>query len=434
MSENIDDDLEWLIEDDADVSESKPDTSEKELADPKPPAPQKPANDDNTHHTDTDTDDEDDGLTPVEREILERNTLLNDASDREEYDLKYKLEKANADLEKIDDSDSSREVKVMFKKKLVDVEAPPYDYSSASSSSSSDSEDETSKSVSVSKKKSSSSSSSSSSSEDEESKDKDMVVERGGKFQLISSSDKQTINSNPSSSTKFTPEKPATSYQSPRSFQEPKKRPNSAPVSQSRNMSNHQSTPRPGSASKSNEFSHLKSPYAMSPEMKELMKKRAAARAAREEEEKAQEKQKQEENQQNAEYAWKCWVEKKDEEMKERKRLEDEEKERKKVKYDSKKEADEAYALWLSEKRKQTKKDRLVEQQRQLEIDGGWYRRDRKECDKAYKRWLRQKSEETQKRRMQERKFGQQSRADAYRMRKLQRLIMSIQNSQRHQY
>lgn len=39
------------------------------------------------------TDDEDDGLTPAERDILERNTLLNDASDREDYDLKDKVEK-----------------------------------------------------------------------------------------------------------------------------------------------------------------------------------------------------------------------------------------------------------------------------------------------------------------------------------------------------
>lgn len=43
----------------------------------------------------TDEDDEDDGLTPEERELLQRNTLLNDASDREEYDLKVKLKKVS---------------------------------------------------------------------------------------------------------------------------------------------------------------------------------------------------------------------------------------------------------------------------------------------------------------------------------------------------
>lgn len=99
---------------------------------------------------------------------------------------------------------------------------------------------------------------------------------------------------------------------------------------------------------------------------------------------------------------------------------------------DPKQEAEEAYQVWLKEKRKQRKKDRMQEQQRQLEVDEGWYRRDRKECDQAYKRWLRQKHKQSTIQKTSNIKQIQRTRADIYRMRQLQRLIMSIRSSQKH--
>lgn len=443
MSDSIDADLEWLIDDD--TSSDQEEAKEPVKSDPVPEKEGATGGD----ATESDTDHEDDGLTPEEREILQHNTLLNDAEDREDYDLKDKVQKANADLEKISNVDGSREVKVMFKKKLVDVEAPPLEYSSdSSSSSSSDSEDdEKSRPKSPERSKSPPTADVKAYEKEEDSKEK-ILIEKGGKFQLvnanqgISTRDQQsTLNSSYSSTynIKHTTGKTLPPLAKSQSMVS---RPSSAPISSTPRFNGNSTTTRPGSAtrsydararpdSRSSEYDHIRSPYAMSPEMKELMHKRAEARAAREEEERLQRQQRQKEAQQNAEYAWKCWVEKKDNEIRERKKLEEEREKKNAPNYDSKKEAEEAYEAWLREKRQQRRKDRLLEQQRQMEVEEGWYRRDRKECDKAYKQWLHKKREESRREQLSRARLGQKSRADAFRMRKIRRLLMSIESSQR---
>lgn len=128
--------------------------------------------------------------------------------------------------------------------------------------------------------------------------------------------------------------------------------------------------------------------------MKDLMQKRAEAKDAYEEEENAQRLLKEKEARENAELAWKCWVEKKNSDMRERKKTEPDRNQKMEEEYvrtcsdillrvytynfalqRNRREAEEAYELWLKDKRKKTKEERIYQHQQKLEYDEGWYRR-----------------------------------------------------------
>ncbi|XP_078493343.1 coiled-coil domain-containing protein 181-like [Ciona intestinalis] len=426
-------DLGWLLKDSNKTE--KNDDNEKENRKEFEKRENTSDGEERTSDAPTTDDDDDDGLTLEGRRELEENTLRNDADEGEEYNVLERLEKANEALknDSMDESESERERRVIFKPKLIDFEAPPQDYSSSSSSSDDEAEKVTktmedmrltqqgSETVEINGQKIR--------------KDEKVLIERDGKFELVGASELKAIlppvngghadNVAVVNGNHYDPLPPV------------KPRPKSAPV---RSSKPHPPTSnyRPFSANNAPttpSSNYTAKTFCYSPELKELMRKRAAAKAAREREEEARRKAEEESARQEAEYAWKCWLERKNGQIKEQKKRERQVAERRRK--DNEKnpnEAAEAYSTWLNDKRKQTKKERIEVQQQQIEIDEGWYIRERAECRKAFRQWLRKKNEAARQAQMQDKLLRRQSLKQAREARRAQKLLESIRESQQMKY
>uniref|UniRef100_F6X3J8 Coiled-coil domain-containing protein 181 n=1 Tax=Ciona intestinalis TaxID=7719 RepID=F6X3J8_CIOIN len=399
----------------------------------------------------TTDDDDDDGLTLEGRRELEENTLRNDADEGEEYNVLERLEKANEALknDSMDESESERERRVIFKPKLVDFEAPPQDYSSSSSSSSDDEENRKVTKTMEDMRLTQQGNETVEINGQKIRKDEKVLIERDGKFELVGASELKAIlppvngghpdNVAVVNGNHYNPLPPV------------KPRPKSAPVRSSKphpptsnyrpfSANNAPTTPSSNYTAKVKKILKIYIyiyiyTFCYSPELKELMRKRAAAKAAREREEEARRKAEEESARQEAEYAWKCWLERKNEQIKEQRKRERQVAERRRK--DNEKnpnEAAEAYSTWLKDKRKQTKKERIEVQQQQIEIDEGWYIRERAECRKAFRQWLRKKNEAARQAQMQDKLLRRQSLKQAREARRAQKLLESIRESQQMKY
>ncbi|XP_076822554.1 uncharacterized protein LOC143468948 [Clavelina lepadiformis] len=368
--------------------------------------------------TDEEDDDEDDGLTPDERFLLQHNTSLNDAVEGDEYDVLTRLAKANEELASEPADEEERERKVLFKQKLVDFEAPPNDFSSSSS------ETET-KMGDISKDMNDLKLQSTDSVEINGQvlhKDEKVLVERGGKFELVEAGE---LNGMLPTSAWSNPQQNGLSYESERrSFQSPKQRPKSAPARHS--QPSYSLPPAKPSVAKT---------FCYSPEMKVLLNKQAAARAARTKEEERRIQAEKQLNREEAEDAWKSWLERKNESIRKQKKQDKEEHLKKEMETEKfPEEAEEAYQSWLKQKRIQAKKEKVMIQQQQIEIDEGWFMRERKDCNKAFRQWLQNKNRMARKAKEEEKQLKKQSIREMRRARKVQKLMASIQEAQQMKY
>nr|XP_039251908.1 coiled-coil domain-containing protein 181-like [Styela clava]XP_039270227.1 coiled-coil domain-containing protein 181-like [Styela clava] len=269
-------------------------------------------------------------------------------------------------------------------------------------------------------------------------KDEKILVERGGKFELVSASKLKAlmpsvVDGKPKD--KKAKKKPKIAEAGKRSKTPPppqskeakskskKATPHSAPVKSSKPTRNKTSTI---------DYQSIKSPYAMSPEMKKMMRKQQQAKEEKQREEEEQVRLEEEEARKTAELAWKAWLENKNEEMKKQKSR------RSSGDAESlaqqKQEAVKAYKSWLHTKQKQLRKERLHTQQLQIEQDEGFYLRDRKDCNRAFHAWVKSKSKAILKEREDAERARKQTITEARRAKRTQDLLKSIQESQQMRY
>lgn len=389
-----------------------------------------------------DEDEEEDDLYPVQSEEVQRNTLLNDAPESDEYDLQLKLEQANEELANTEIDE--REPKLKFKPKLIDFEAPADDYSSDEDARDADGAEDSTEKVSedlnnISLK------------DEEESspavveemveingqkvkKTEKILIERDGKFELVEVGELEgilpPIAAASNGSGHLDAPGPA----------EPIKRPTSAPVQSS--FVPHPPTTmhsRPRSAANDAVRPNRKDTrtFRYSSETKEIMKKRHEARMQRQREDEKRRKAEDEMKREEAESAWKAWLETKNKEAKERRREEkaaQKQAKQKQIEEQKRSLARDAYQTWVKEKKVQIKHERIQVQQRQMEEDEKWFVRDRGDCNRAFRSWLRRKNEEAQKARDSDRVLRKQSRRMARQARRARKLLDALREAQEMKY
>ncbi|XP_068447769.1 coiled-coil domain-containing protein 181 [Clinocottus analis] len=135
--------------------------------------------------------------------------------------------------------------------------------------------------------------------------------------------------------------------------------------------------------------------YTLSPQQKELLQRsqERKEKLAREEEQRKleEEEQKRQEN----ELAFKAWLLRKREQFQEEKRIQRaQEMEKMSSKPKDSNHSEDSFRLWLQRKQEQQQRERQLVELKRLEEDSGGLLRSREECDRAFKLWLKQKRTE----------------------------------------
>ncbi|KAK6986893.1 coiled-coil domain-containing protein 181-like isoform X2 [Biomphalaria glabrata] len=148
---------------------------------------------------------------------------------------------------------------------------------------------------------------------------------------------------------------------------------------------------RPKSAAQNFSNSDYNSPYALSKEQKEQVKKEAKRLEEERHEKEKRRKEEEEEKQKENMSAYDAWIKKKEEEEEENRKKKQEKKD------DNKEAAAAAYQSWLKEKRSQGKKEKLLRRRQQQERNEDIIIHTPEDCDKAYREWLKKKNLEMKK-------------------------------------
>ncbi|KAF7668339.1 hypothetical protein LDENG_00020470 [Lucifuga dentata] len=348
--------------------------------------------------------------------VVSPSPVSDDQTDEEKKYILEKIQQANRDLQDQEPPDMSRRRRLHFKDTLVDLVVPPLQFEKEGAPSAGmegeqgstkpdqNVEAENELSEKLSELKVSPRRAEESSEGGHEIRESRVLVEKDGKFDLISlkevesqgflpplannhdnlcsSPRAQEVTQNPSkihkSASSSHPHASSFPFQqgidhlcAPRPPSHPRSRPNSA-----------------GHSQRGNQRRYLKR------RQKELLQKiqirkqklakEAEQRKCKEEEQKRQEN----------EIAFKAWLMKKREQLQEERRIQRaQEMERMNCKKDLS-DPEEAFRLWLQRKQEQHHKERQLEELRRLEQDTSYLIRSREECECAYKLWLKRKHAE----------------------------------------
>jgi len=434
MAENTQekDDFEWLTNPSKENTESSLQSIETSVT--KSPSKDEDSStlySDDFFEDDADADFELDQLrTEEEKALLEENHRKN--CEAEELQFQEKLMKANKQLEdEVKEVSLERERKVVFKPQLIDFEAP------APSESDSESEDEDFTKKSEDKKPEVTSLNDTVEINGQRiSKSEKVLIERGGKFELVELSELETIlpplslnhHSNDISVVNGDNLALNETNHKPTKTQRPK----SAPLSKRRSTSR-PPTSRPTSANNTFSRPPKKSrPFHYSAEMKDIMKKRLAAKAEREKEVEKRKAAEEEAAKKEAHEAWLAWKE-----GKEALRKEAQQKAIEKKRNEPKKDPEEAkrsYDKWLKEKKTLYKNRRELFEEKEIEKERQWLLRNRDDCDKAYRCWLRRKNQESKLVREQEELLQKETLRLEKQARKARKLLNALREAQEMKY
>ncbi|XP_051233602.1 coiled-coil domain-containing protein 181 isoform X2 [Dicentrarchus labrax] len=369
---------------------------------------------------------------------------MDEQTDEEKKYILEKIQQANRELRDQEAPDMTRRRRLHFKEKLVDLVVPPLHFEKDGNSAEAeggqgskdrakDSEAELEVSAKLSELKlspregSAGSGGSGRAGESSEGgqglKEGRVLVEKDGKFDLVSLKDVESqallppISNNYSDYSRSSPRpqeqavsssKVHRSSSSPRSracsstFQhgiehlraprppaQPRGRPSSASHSQ-RGSQRNGSKRRVQSAT----GTPCQATYTLSPQQKELLQRiqERKEKLAREEEQRKQEED--EQRRQENELAFKAWVMRKREQFQEERRIHRaQEMERMNSKRDTS-DPEESFKMWLQRKQEQQQKERQLVEMKRLEEDSGYLLRSREECERAFKLWLKRKRAE----------------------------------------
>lgn len=174
--------------------------------------------------------------------------------------------------------------------------------------------------------------------------------------------------------------------------------------------------------------------FAYSPETKELIRKRMAAKAQREQEEEERRLAEKEEARKQAQAAWESWRERKDGELRQKK------KELRELDAEQKRLAalglnnENAYDKWYEAKTEMLKSQRLTWEQTKLEEERRFHMRRRNICENAYACWLRRKNTELRLEKEEDELIRKEMARIERERRKAQRLLENIREAQNLKY
>ncbi|KFP15720.1 coiled-coil domain-containing protein 181 [Egretta garzetta] len=392
----------------------------------------------------SDTDSE----SSVQESKLENQQDLDEEEDEEikRYILE-KIEEANKLLEDQAPVDQNRERKLKFKDKLVDLEVPPLEDAEVCKADFARGDD-------VSNRLSQLRISNEMGQEgkDEEKKDSKILVEKDGKFELLSLRDIESQGFLPPISVSFTdietqhmspksshygpfgtasgtkeapPVRPGACSFSPGGEEcvyfpkppsNPKRRPNSA-ISAARGLGRRKTPQRAQSAN----VPVRSSTYCLSPRQKELRKqleqRKEKLRKEEEERKREQEEQKRREN----EMVFKAWLQKKKEQVQEEKRIRRAKELEDMNSKDRNRNPEEAFKLWLKKKHQEHMKEKQIEILRRQAEGIAFFPRT-EECNRAFKEWLKRKREEKRAEELAAKERARQLRLEARRAKQMQNI------------
>ncbi|KAM4548408.1 coiled-coil domain-containing protein 181 isoform 2-T2 [Odontesthes bonariensis] len=166
--------------------------------------------------------------------------------------------------------------------------------------------------------------------------------------------------------------------------------------------------------------------YILSPQQKDLLQRtqERKERLAREAEERKREGE--ELKRQENEQAFKAWLMRKREQLHEERRIiRAQELESMNSKRDSV-DPEGAFKLWLQRKYEQQQKERQLVEMRRLEEDGGYLLHSREECERAFKLWLRRKRAEKRAEQQMAREHSRRLVLEERRARRMRDLMCSV--------
>ncbi|KAM8746093.1 coiled-coil domain-containing protein 181 isoform 2-T4 [Acanthopagrus schlegelii] len=392
---------------------------------------------------------------------------MDDQTDEEKKYIQDKIQQANRELQDQEAPDMSRRRRLHFKDKLVDLEVPPLQFEKDGSGgevegrkgTAKESEAEIEVSGKLSELKLSlreeSSRAGESSGGGQGVKEGRVLVEKDGKFDLVSLNELESqgllppIAHNYSDFSRSSPrpqEQTASSSKSHRSSASPRARASSSlfqqgadhlraprPPAQPRNRpssANHSQSGSQRNGSKRRVQSATGTPcqatYTLSPQQKEVLQRiqERKEKLAREEEQRRREEE--EQKRQENELAFKAWLMKKREQFQEEKRVHRaQEMERMNTKRDSS-DPEESFRQWLQRKHQQQQKEKQLEELKLLEVDSGYLLRSREECEHAFKVWLRRKRAEKRAEQQAARERSRRLVLEERRARRMRDLMCSV--------
>ncbi|KAM6140396.1 coiled-coil domain-containing protein 181 [Pterocles gutturalis] len=402
------------------------------------------------HVSDTDSE------SSIQESKLENQQELDEEEHEEikRYILE-KIEEANKLLENQAPVDQNRERKLKFKDKLVDLEVPPLEDAEVCKTDVVRGDDVSNKlsRLHISNEMGQESTSlSPRAGKDEEKKDGKILVEKDGKFELLSLCDIESQGFLPPISVSFTDIKtqhtsPKSSHYSPfgtvsgmkevppvrpgaHSFSpggegcvyfpippsNPKRRPNSA-INAARGLGRQKTPQRVQSAN----MPVRSSTYCLSPRQKELRKqleqRKEKLRKEEEERKREQEEQKKREN----EMVFKAWLQKKKEQVQEEKRIRRAKELEDLNSKERSRNPEEAYNQWLKKKHQEHMKKKQIDILRRQAEGIAFFPRT-EESNRAFKEWLKRKREEKRAEELASKESLRQLRLEARRAKQMQNI------------
>ncbi|XP_074012675.1 coiled-coil domain-containing protein 181 [Numenius arquata] len=380
----------------------------------------------------SDTDSE----SSIQESKLENQQELDEEEDEEikRYILE-KIEEANKLLKNQAPVDQNRERKLKFKDKLVDLEVPPLEDAEVCKADLAKGDDVSNRLSRLhisSEMGQESTSLSPRAGKDEEKKDGKILVEKDGKFELLSLRDIESQGFLPPISVSFTDietqhTSPKSSHYSPFGTvsgmkevppppSNPKRRPNSA-LNAARGLGRRKTPQRAQSAS----VPMRSSTYCLSPRQKELRKqleqRKEKLRKEEEEKKREQEEQKRREN----EMVFKAWLQKKKEQVQEEKRIRRAKELEELNSKERNRNPEEAFRLWLKKKHQEHMKEKQIEILRRQAEGIAFFPRT-EECNRAFKEWLKRKREEKRAEELAAKERARQLRLEARRAKQMQNI------------
>ncbi|NXN66821.1 CC181 protein, partial [Himantopus himantopus] len=400
----------------------------------------------------SDTDSE----SSVQESKLENQQELDEEEDEEikRYILE-KIEEANKLLENQAPVDQNRERKLKFKDKLVDLEVPPLEDAEVGKTDLARGDDVSNRlsRLHISNETGQESTSlSPRAGKGEEKKDGKILVEKDGKFELLSLRDIESQGFLPPISVSFTdietqhmspksshygpfgtvsgmkevpPVRPGAHSFSPGGEEcvyfpkppsNPKRRPNSA-INAARGLGKRKTPQRAQSAN----APVRSSTYCLSPRQKELRKqleqRKEKLRKEEEEKKREQEEQKRREN----EMVFKAWLQKKKEQVQEEKRIRRAKELEDLNSKERSRNPEEAFKLWLKKKHQEHMKEKQIEILRRQAEGIAFFPRT-EECNRAFKEWLKRKREEKRAEELAAKERARQLRLEARRAKQMQNI------------
>ncbi|KFQ18796.1 PREDICTED: coiled-coil domain-containing protein 181 [Merops nubicus] len=399
------------------------------------------------HVSDTDSE------SSIQESKLENQQELDEEEDEEikRYILE-KIEEANKLLETQAPVDQNRERKLKFKEKLVDLEVPPLEDDEVGKPDLARGDDVSNRlsQLHISNEMGQGSTSLSPRAGKDEEKDGKILVEKDGKFELLSLRDIESQGFLPPISVSFTDIE--TQHPSPKSSHcgpfgavsrmkevppvgpgahsspgeasvyfpkppsNPKRRPSSA-LGAARGLGKRKAPQRVQSAN----VPVRSSTYCLSPRQKELRKqleqRKEKLRKEEEERKREQEEQKRREN----EMVFKAWLQKKKEQVQEEKRIRRAKELEDLSSKDRSRNPEEAFKLWLKKKHQEHMKEKQLEMLRRQAEGIAFFPRT-EECNRAFKEWLKRKREEKRAEELAAKERVRQLRLEARRAKQMQNI------------